>query len=32
MFSDDAEFMVSFLPICQLFDFTQGQEEEIYKE
>lgn len=31
-FSDDVEFMVSFLPVCQLFDFTRDQEEDMFKQ
>ncbi|XP_021364522.1 U3 small nucleolar RNA-associated protein 6 homolog, partial [Mizuhopecten yessoensis] len=29
-FPEDVNFALSFLPICQLFDFAKGQEQEIF--
>ena len=29
---DDVDFMLSFLPICKLFDFTSSIQEHIYSE
>ena len=32
VFSDDVEFILSFIPICEKFDFTSQQEETIYSQ